>query len=443
MNIRALEAFGIDNRLIELWAEAGYRELLPIQTAALRQGKILEGGNAVIFSPTSSGKIFAGEMAAAQIALQNRRVIYLVPQKALAEEKYRDFRDRYGKLGLHVAISTRDRKEYDHDIRRGRYHIAVIVFEKMNALMVTNPAILRNIGLVVVDELQMLGDATRGPALEILLTKVLLAQDKPQIICLSAVLGNAKEIAGWLGAALCEERSRPVELRKGVLHLGQFHYVEHNSGRDGSETLGIPRENASREVILVEQVKTLVGKGEQCLVFCKSKAECLSTAQGIARELGGKPSEAPLAELHDLEDSEGKDYLAKLLACGVAYHNADLDWDQRDVVERGFRRGEIKVVCATTTLAMGINLPARNVFIDPERWERDRTDEWVRVPISHAQYENTSGRAGRLGLEKDFGRAIIVADGEFNTTVFLNTYAKGELEELEPALAKVPSPSTC
>jgi len=88
MKITALEAFGIDNRILQAWTEAGQRELLPIQDLAVRKGKVLDGGSAVIFSPTSSGKTFVGEMAAVRTARQNRRVIYLVPQKALAEEKY-------------------------------------------------------------------------------------------------------------------------------------------------------------------------------------------------------------------------------------------------------------------------------------------------------------------------------------------------------------------
>ena len=435
MKTAVLEAFGVEDRILKLWNECGFEELLPVQNLAIQKGKVLDGKNAVIFSPTSSGKTFVGEMAAIRTARQNRRVIYLVPQKALAEEKFQEFQRRYRPLGVRVVISTRDRKEYDRDIRRGRFHIAVIVFEKMHALLVSCPTLLRNIGLVVLDELQMLGDEFRGPALEILLTKVILAPDRPQIICLSAVLGNAQGLANWLGAALCEEHQRPVELRKGVLYQGQFRYLEHNSGRDGTELLCANDGHVDRLDILVNQVQTLVERGEQCLVLCKSKQECMRTAKMIANLLPTVPAKSALVELNELEDSEGKDQLASLLQRRVAYHNADLDWDQRELIERGFRQSEIMVVCATTTLAMGVNLPARNVLIDPERWERDRTGSWLTVPISQAEYENISGRAGRLGLEKDFGRAIIVAESEFEEATFYDAFVKGELESLKPALA--------
>ena len=438
MRIATLEAFGIDDRIIDLWREAGHQELLPIQQIAVRKGRVLDGKSAVIFSPTSSGKTIVGEMAAVQTARQNRRAIYLVPQKALAEEKYQEFSRKYGSFGVRVVISTRDRREFDRDIYRGRFHIAVVVFEKMQALMVASPALLRNVGLVVVDELQMIGDKTRGAGLEILLTKILLPQDKPQIIGLSAVLGNAKPLADWMRAELCEDHRRPVELRKGVLHQGTFQYVEHNSGKEGKEDLGGADGGNDRAATVVSQVRSLAEMGEQCLVFCKSKQECIDAARTIAEEIRLKPADQTLDELRHLEDSHGKDLLTELLSHGVAYHNADLDWEQREIIERWFRQGEIKVVCATTTLAMGINLPARNVFIDPERWDRDRTGRWVTIPITQAEYENTSGRAGRLGLEESFGRTMIVARSEFEARVYFDTFVNGQLGDVLPTLGTVP-----
>ncbi len=437
MRIESLEAFGVDEKIVDLWRVAGHERILPIQQLAIQKGKVLDGKNAVIFSPTSSGKTFVGEMAAVRTARRNHRAIYLVPQKALAEEKFHEFTRKYGSFGIRVVISTRDRKEYDRDIYRGRFHIAVVVFEKMQSLLIASPAMLRNVGLVVVDEMQMIGDKTRGPGLEILLTKILLSQDKPQIIGLSAVLGNAQALADWMGAELCEDHSRPVELRKGVLHDGAFHYVEHNSGKKGEETFDCRPGGEPAETV-VSLARFLAKNGEQCLVFCKSKQESVEAARMIANGLKAKPAVTALAELQDLEDSQGKDILAELLKHGVAYHNADLDWDQRDVIERGFRKSEIMIVCATTTLAVGLNLPARNVFIDPFRWEHDRTGRWITIPISQAEYENTSGRAGRLGLEEEFGRAVIVAPSEFDKDTYLDAYVSGSLRDVEPALAGVP-----
>ena len=200
MKTASLEAFGIDERIIDLWQRAGYTVLLPIQELAVRKGGVLSGRNVLVFSPTSSGKTFVGEMAAVKTALQNRRVAYLVPQKALAEEKYNEFHSKYRPFGIRTVISTRDRKEFDDDIGQGNFHIAVVVFEKMQSLLLTCPGLLRSVGLVVVDELQMIGDKTRGAGLEILLTKMKLAEGNPQIIGLSAVLRATWPGSGCSGA---------------------------------------------------------------------------------------------------------------------------------------------------------------------------------------------------------------------------------------------------
>jgi helicase len=118
-------------------------------------------GNLIVFSPTSSGKTFVGEMAAVKAARENTKVFYLVPQKALAEEKFQEFRQRYGKLGIKVVVSSRDHREYDEDIERRDFQIAVVVFEKMQALLVSRPQLMEVVGLVVVDELQLITDEVR------------------------------------------------------------------------------------------------------------------------------------------------------------------------------------------------------------------------------------------------------------------------------------------
>ena len=434
MRVAALEAFGVDEQLVDVWKESGHERLLPVQELAVRKYDALNGHNVLVFSPTSSGKTFVGEMAAAKKARTNQRVFYLVPQKALAEEKYREFRAKYSPLGIRTVISTRDRKESDRDIKAGRFHIAVVVFEKMQGLLVSKPALLNKVGLVVVDELQMIGDRTRGAGLEILLTKVRMSRSRPQVIGLSAVLGKSEAMARWLGADLCQARRRPVELRMGVLHEGGFRYVEHNSGNEGREELARVEEETEIEEALVTQVAAFAAAGEQSLVFCKTKKECVHTAFEVARRLEARPAAKALKELQGMEDSHGNDVLARLLARRVAYHNAALDWDQRDLVERHFRENEILVLCATSTLAMGINLPAKNVFIDPNRWYLDRFRNWGTRPISQGEYENMGGRAGRLGLEDEFGRSIIVESSQFQAKVCYDVFARGDLGDVEPTL---------
>lgn len=106
MRVEQLVKHGIPERIIDIWMKSGTKNLLPIQEKAVTYGKILDGKNALILAPTSSGKTFVGEMAAISTAMKMKRVIYLAPQKALVEEKFREFQDRYSQLGIRVVISS-------------------------------------------------------------------------------------------------------------------------------------------------------------------------------------------------------------------------------------------------------------------------------------------------------------------------------------------------
>lgn len=434
MKISALESHGFDQKTIALWDSYGHKELLPIQEKAVTEAKVLNGENVVVFSPTSSGKTFVAEMAAIRMALKNRRVIYLVPQKALAEEKYEELKRKYSSLGIRVMISTRDRQHSDERICGGNFHIVIAVYEKMQGLLIAAPNLLSSVGLVIVDELQMMGDPSRGAQLELLLTKIKLSATSAQIIGLSAVLGHSQEIANWLNATLCQIEERPVELRKGVIFNDEFRYVEHNSRKTGTETFGDSSFSRRDENPLFASISNFVTRGEQCIVFCKKKSECVSQARMILDELPDNKALNALSDLLPLEASGNTTTLTRLLQRGVAFHNTDLSWEQRSIIERHFRTGEIKVIFATTTLALGLNLPAKNVFVDTEQYASGVGRPQL-VPITQAQYENISGRAGRYGLVKEFGRSIIVTNSPFDARVFFDVYANGHLDSFKPALA--------
>ncbi len=195
MEIKALSAYGFGPAVITSWEAEGHKALLPIQEKAILEGKVLEGKNVLVLSPTSSGKTFVAELAAVKAVQQKRQVIYLVPQKALAEEKFAEFRRKYAPLGINVVISTRDHQEFDEAIQTGEFDIAIAVFEKLQGLIVAHPQFLNRLGLVIVDELQMLSNRDRGGRLELLLTKIKLQATEAQIIGLSAVIGKGEELA--------------------------------------------------------------------------------------------------------------------------------------------------------------------------------------------------------------------------------------------------------
>src|SRR6266540_7504250 len=144
-----VRAYGIGDEIINIWKDSYGDCLLPIQEKAIVKHNVLGGKSLIIFAPTSSGKTLVGEIVSIHYAMAKKRALYLVPMKALAEEKYHHFKDMYGQLGIKAIISTHDRKEYDQDLERKEFHIGVVVFEKLNALLVKNPNLLEGIGLVV------------------------------------------------------------------------------------------------------------------------------------------------------------------------------------------------------------------------------------------------------------------------------------------------------
>ncbi len=431
--IRDLRKYELPDTLLEIWTQQQGEFLLPVQEVAVQRYGLFEGQSLVISSPTSSGKTFVGEMAAMRATFAGKRVLYLTPLRALAEEKFHTFRSRYANYGVKVVVATRDHREFDHDIEQGDFHLAVLVYEKLTQLLVRQPHLLRSVALVVVDELQMLGDPERGPGLELSLAKLLASQPRPQLLGLSAVLREAQQVAEWLEADLLSQDERPVELYRGVLLGGRFRYKAYNSGEEGEQRLA-PTESDDPREVLFANVKHLVEQNEQVLIFLKGKRDTVQCALALAEALQRPPAHAALAALEPLEETSLKTQLRAAFSGGVAFHHADLTSEERAVVETFYRNGELRVIACTTTLAFGVNLPATTVFIEAVKWDTDkRTGAAIETPISWAEYENISGRAGRLGFKDEFGRSILIATTQFQADLLWRSYVMGEQEQFLPA----------
>jgi len=422
--------------IIELWQRQESDSLLPLQDLAVRRHNLFGSDNLLVQAPTSSGKTFIGEMAALHTALKRRQVVYLVPLKALAEEKYRAFRAKYAPYGLKVIISTRDRREFDADFEQGRFSIAVVVYEKLAQLLVRRPERIEGIALVIADELEILSDPERGAMAELLLTRLL--QSRCRLLGLSAVIGDADKLAGWMKAGLLYNERRPVELRYGVLHQGRFRYRTYNEQTEGDEPL-LDVGSDSRWEVLRENLAQLVEQGESCLLFVKSKQESRQGAEALAHRLDRAAANHAIEALKDLEPTRSRDRLLETLRHGVAFHNADLSPRERSAVEEAFRTGEIQVIVSTSTLAVGLNLPAQNVFLSPEKWCYDsRFGMPWKAPLLRAEYENMGGRAGRYGANHPFGRAILIATTPFDEETLWRRYVDGDREAIQPRLAHEP-----
>lgn len=435
MRIDLLEAFGLDPKVIAILKEKYGAEFLPIQERAFKEYQILNGGNFLLSAVTSSGKTLVGEILALFYGSKGKRVFYLVPTKALAEEKFEQFHEDYEKAGIQTVISNHDRREYDERIEGRRFHIAIIVYEKLHSLLVGNPKLINDIGLVLVDELQYLTDEERGPVLEFLLTRILLNPNQPQLVGLSAVLGKSETLAQWLRAKMIREDKRPVELRQGVFFDGKFRYREFNSGLEG-EGDWFPLKSEREAGQYVETAKFLVeDKGEQTIIFLPDKPTTEALAHHLSHALNLPPAAGAIAEMNALEESVSKDMLIIFLRSGVAVHNADLSWEERDIVERYTRKGEIRVLCTTTTLAVGLNLPMKNAIVAPLRWKYFRdTRSLSKERILVSDYENMGGRVARYGFVSDFGRALFVTASYVDHKFYTDHYVKGPIEEMTPAL---------
>lgn len=193
--------------------ENDIKELRPCQIKAINKG-LLERKNLLVCTPTASGKTLIAELAAISSILKGfGKAVYIVPLKALASEKFNDFKKRYGGL-IKVALSIGDIDSADPYL--AEYDLIIATSEKLDSLTRHHAPWLSRIGTVIVDEIHLMNDPGRGPTLEILITVLKQVLKNVQIIGLSATIGNPEELAEWLDARLVIDNWRPVELHKGI-----------------------------------------------------------------------------------------------------------------------------------------------------------------------------------------------------------------------------------
>jgi helicase len=454
---RLIDRYNIPHEIVGIWRQEEGDNLLQVQVEAIENFHLLEGNSLLITAPSSSGKTFIGEVAAINSYLQGKKTIFLVPMKAIAEEKYLEFKRKYQAFGLRIAISTHDRTEFDDSILAGYFDIATIIFEKMNALLTQNQAVLNSCGLLVIDELQLLNDRSRGADLEILLTKIKMIKETDpqsfQFLGLSAVLANLNRFDEWIGAAHCSTQSRPLELHEGVLsadgRVKVRNFIDH---REYSETIpGIsqiqvpttaPQNRRETEAFeesilqrLIHLCKYHLNSGKRILIFRKWRPLTRTTAQRLAQTLNLPQATGVIQALAEVENSNSRETLIQCLSGGVAFHNSDLSPEERLAIETDFRKADsrVQVICSTSTLAMGVNLPSPVVII-PDTFKPDPdAEDFHEIPITAAEYKNMAGRAGRTRFMEE-GISILLANSTAEATRYWRNYVNGRLDTLLPAL---------
>ena len=402
---------------IEILQKAGIRNLYPPQIQAVERG-LFSSKNMVIAIPTASGKTLIAELAMVHEIIRGGKCLYAVPLKALASEKYRDFM-KWRDIGIEVAISTGDYESRDEWL--GNADIIITTSEKADSLVRNQAGWIRKISLLVIDEAHLLDSARRGAVIEVLVAKLRRLNPSLRIIALSATIPNADEIAEWLDAELVSSDWRPVPLYESAFYLGKILRL------NGST---IEEINCGRGI--EDVVEDTLKDGGQVLIFESTRRYAESMAEKlapVARDYCDDNRE--IAEEIILEnDGEMSQKLARCAANGTAFHHAGLLSYQREIVENEFKKRRIKVICATPTLAAGVNLPARRVII---RGMRRYESGMGNVLIGVGEYKQMAGRAGRPGLDS-YGESLIFCKSKTEALNFIERYILGDPEKITSKL---------
>ncbi|MGA1847984.1 MAG: DEAD/DEAH box helicase, partial [Thermoplasmatota archaeon] len=420
MHPRVKEAF-------EIW---GIEELYPPQRDSLEP--IAADENLVVAVPTAAGKSIIAYIAVLNKVLRRGKALYVVPLRALASEKFEELRE-LSKLGIKVALSYGD---YDDDDRRlESYDVVVATSEKADSLLRHRSKWLRDLKVIVADEVHLMNDPGRGPTLEVILTRFKQLNPDAQLICLSATIGNSSEIAGWLDAHLITSDFRPVSLKEGVLQGNEITLDDLNMLEIKART-----GNTLMDGVLDGILDSYDGQG-QVLVFVNTRRSAESSSVEMGKVLSGHLSDTDLFNLREVVNSLGGSdarvikKLKKAVAGGAAFHHAGLSNEHRKVIESGFKERRIKALFATPTLAAGINLPARRVIV--RDWTR--FEAWnPRAPIPILEIKQMFGRAGRPRYDKE-GESFILARSEEEVNVLLERYVWGKPEEVLSKLGSKPA----
>lgn len=212
----------LPSKLYEILSKS-IETLRPAQVKAVEAG-LFENKNLLICTPTASGKTLIAEMAGVKNIIEKKgKTIYIVPLKALATEKFKEFREKYGSL-FRIALSIGDIDSADSYLID--YDFVFTTSEKLDSLIRHHSPWLKYVKTVIIDEIHLLNDAERGPTLEILITILRKLLRNVQIIGLSATIGNPEELAEWLDANLVIDNWRPVKLEEGVYLDGEIEFKE-------------------------------------------------------------------------------------------------------------------------------------------------------------------------------------------------------------------------
>lgn len=389
---------------------------------------------------TSSGKTLVAETAMMDCLYgSDKTVIYLTPLRAMVSEKYRQFSRDFS--GLDVFASDKDHQNYDFEITEGQFSVAVIVYEKFYAFLAQGNAkkMLKNCGLIVFDEVQLISQDDRGVKILMSLVNALTVNPDIRTVLLTTSFSDMSKTVGLLNSSINDHYyeildsqnsmaleeividkegryrgkyrmsiddvaldpfDREVKLRSKADELGSE--VEDPDSLNRMKLLEYKGDKHDLRAVKQNLLLSIINehKNKKIIVFINSRTVCKRLADSIARSGILRKRSLPYETIEELESLAGISHLEEfkneLLPYGVAYHHGGLCQGLRDLIEDDFARadGAVNVILATETLAVGINLPADVIVVyDTEKHENDQP-----VSIDTQTYKNYIGRAGRLGM---------------------------------------------
>ena len=446
---RAVSRLGLPEDFVQFVEnDWGIKTLHPPQAEAMPS--ILAGRNTMLCIPTASGKSLVAFMGLVnQIMTRNAgsRGIYIVPLKALASEKLEELKQLGESLGLKIGLGIGDAPNEAKQI--DDCDILVCTSEKLDSLMRSKSEVLRRVSVVVADEFHLVNDSHRGPTMEINLARIRHLLPEAQIITLSATVGNSQDLADWLDSDLIVSQWRPVSLEYATLaELDLEPRAIQKSELSTASDLGPPRTlEGPKSHVAWAALSDVYEQDGQLLVFVAARRSAQSEAKKLGQRMHkylSKHNPEVLPALKELSEKLSRssnsamgDTLAECVKGGVAFHHAGLRHTQRSEIENAFKNRILYCLCATPTLAAGVNLPARRVLIrDLKRFE----DGMSRL-LPVMEVRQMLGRAGRPRYDP-VGEAWLACKGGDPRQVaddIADRYIHGPVEDISSKLAAEPA----
>ncbi|XP_068670682.1 helicase POLQ-like isoform X1 [Montipora foliosa] len=415
--------YGLPMKVKELLLKfKGIETLYDWQMDCLNLPAVKERKNLIYSLPTSGGKTLVAEILIfKELLLQRKDVLFILPFVSIVQEKVKSLSQFAIELGFLVEEYAASRGKLPPRKRHKKKSVYVATIEKANALV--NSLIgedrLSTLGIAVVDELHMLGEVGRGATLEMCLSKLMFASPLTQIIGMSATLSNIGDLKQFLKADIYSNDFRPVELKE-FYKLGCDIY-EVPKASDPLDKIYKPvrtvknKQGQNKELLtqdpdqLLALVLEVVPK-HSCLIFCSTKKNCQNLALLLVKFMPSEMMQVKAQERHQLmkalfnEATALCPVLKKTIPFGLAYHHSGLTMDERKLIEDGYSQGVLCLLTCTSTLAAGVNLPAKRVIV--------RAPYVGSALLSQSQYKQMVGRAGRAGIDTSGESILIVKEAE-------------------------------